>query len=105
MIFYISPHLISQLDFLPPDSTGVDRGCGHGGVPHPLAEHVQRNARADRMNAIAVPQALGAGMPPGNPGFLHHLLDPAIGRRSVDPAAMGCPQPRTVRASLLAQAD
>jgi len=59
---------------------GVDRGRFRGGIPHPLAEHVEGNAGADRGDPETVPQALRAFLRPiGNRRPCHDRFDQTLG--------------------------
>ena len=47
------------------DRIGIDGGNFHDGVAHPLGEHIEGHAFVERMDSIAVAQALGDTMGAG----------------------------------------
>ena len=55
----VLPHPGGDALLLGSEGVGID--CRHleAGVAHPLAEHVERNATADGVDAVAVAQTLG----------------------------------------------
>ena len=82
-LFQLRPHPRGDVVLLFAQGIGVDRRDLQGGMPHPLGEHVERHPASNRMDTVAMAQALGALVGAvGDARCVHHLLDPAEGCRS-----------------------
>ena len=82
------PHPGRDALFLSPGGVGIDRRHLQGGIPHPFRQHVERHARTDGMDAVAVPQSLGRTMRPG------HELGRVHDGRDVPPGGVARPRPQ-----------
>ena len=67
----IIPYPAGDIFFLGADGIGVDGGSGELGVSEPLLHQVERDAGGDGGHPEAVPQPLGRGVRPVEPGGLH----------------------------------
>jgi len=69
------PHAGGDGLLLCADRIGIDGGNFHDGVAHPLGEHIEGHAFVERMDSIAVAQALGNAMWPRGDVRLCHDRD------------------------------
>jgi putative SOS response-associated peptidase YedK len=69
------------------DGVGVDGGGGELGVAEPFLHQVEGDPRTHGCHAEAVPQPLGRGVRPVEPGFLHDGVGRRASRSSASRAA------------------